>query len=288
MSAEGIYPRSKVFREHRDVIEGEANRLYEDFVHPANFETYVRGMFSLDEDGFALLTGEDKEDIKNFARHAFSRLTASSASSPRHQNLLEDGRVVEAANEGAFEGGHDLLHAAVAYARNAGKSLVPAFAKARDDRELYTGAEQDGEEIFVALFENFIGQMSFVPYFAKGGDPFLNFRDWYRGYNIPETQKRLREHLEFVDSDPAEYLARMFEEVDVAARGEGLNGGRSYMRETKDPAYYHFLKTICDDARSDAHDPLVRVKEFQHLIQPLLQRLRRENVAHPDSKSAQE
>lgn len=272
--------RSGPFREHKEVVEKKAGELYEEFIQPEKFDGNVKRMFALDDVELALLTEQDKKDVKNFARYAFKRLAASSLFSPLHQGLVESGKVEKVIDTGTSGKSHDLVHAIVAYARSNGKSLTPAYNKVIDREELHRGGETRGEEMFVDLFEHYDywkPQGKFL-YFARGGDPFLDFQDWYRVSSIwdkEEARQRLSEHVQFAQSDPPEYLARMHEELQRCAAWGAESAGAGHMRSIKDPAYYHFLKTICDYARSDNPDPLVRFKEFQHITGPLLEKLRK-------------
>ena len=268
-----------LYEANAKAIERETAALYKKFTDPTRWNERVARMFKLDEAQVALLDPQDIQDIKNFARYAFEALVTSALHAPRlkqhvgHSGRADIERIVKRGIETSFIE-HDLIHAAVAYARSGGASLRPAYHKlteAQDKGEAPRDPAIAREELIVHLFWR--GNEDWVfERVLQGADPIEAYKQVHFSFIPLQKEEQLKKLMRTHSMNPLELIARI-QEADLREELQLWYDPRS--AETRDdPVYNEILKNLYANARSEHPDPLIRFKEFKRIIEPLLIELR--------------
>lgn len=265
-----------------------AERLFKAFMtERGSPQESIRLMFSLTEKEVASLTSEEIEDVTIFARHATKRLAAGAATSPINHGLVRAGKL-----ESAFEmmppGAvyHDLLHAAVAWKCTQGRSLIPEFAKAKNTEAQFSNPSAVQEELMVGLFD----QHPFVQSAIVSNDLGETFAKYLRerlsSLSPKENKKRTTDFLALIaplehlkDQEPIKYYLGVYEALLPAAGIENpqeYSDGLKAAQQNRNPEYAGLFTSIFNDAKSEKPEPKHMLHEFQRMLAPLLERLRKE------------
>lgn len=249
MSLEGL--NSGPYRKYRAEIEGRSSIPTRD----ENFETQLKSMGGMFIDlhdfdhKFApedlVLTPEEETDIKNFMQYAQKRLEAGAITSPAYHRELIAGDTATPITDLTGSGGHDIMHAFVAWLASDGDSLIPAYFAGRKG---YV-ADKNGDyrarlqEAYVFLFSALNSQSSRVLNSSLESENSIEaaIAEWEKGESYRFSNKE-----------------------------EGL----AYLRENRLPQLESVMKHAYELKQSGESDPKLAVHEFQRLAAPLLERLR--------------
>ena len=252
--SEELYPNTKKVRDHMNLIEQNADRSVEYFEKEKKFKQQILSMFDARKNGainFELITPEEIQDIKNFIAHAAKRISAGAISSPAYHEEIMKGKPGGVLDKLAPDVliGHDSMHAMMAYLRTRGESLVPAYMKVENKKELFTykNLEANLEEAYVNTFSN-IGHIERI------------------SKNIRDEQGLSGEALVLATMETWEAGIRKNEGFDKA--------DPNYLRDNRWPEFVDIVRNVLRNYEQAEADPNIAIHEFQRILAPLLKRLR--------------
>lgn len=250
--SEETYPKTKTFRDHKNLIDQNVDRSVERF--EKKFKEQMYSMFDYKKEGrinFDLLTEQEIEDIRTFIAHASKRTSAGAIASPIFHKEVQRGKPSIALDEFAPSSnvGHDVMHSLMAYTRTRGESLVPAYMRATDKRELelYQDAAANLEEAYVVSFAELGGVEKMIR-------------------EIRDTQGLTGEEL---------VLAVMDRWEDNLTRTQGFKfSDPDYPRNNRLEDFVTVVRNLLHNMEQEEPDQNFEVHEFQRIARPLLERLR--------------
>lgn len=250
--SEELYPKTKIFRDHKNLIDQNASRSTERF--EKKFEQQMYSMFDYKKEGrinFDALTEQEVEDIHNFIAYASKRVAAGAVASPIFHKEVQRGKPGVALGEfaPASNVGHDTMHSLMAYARTGGESLVPAYMKATDKRELelYQDQAANLEEAYVVSF-------------AELGD-------------VERIIREVREHEGLEGEDLVRAVMERWEDNLTTTHGFKFSDP-NYPRDNRLEDFVTVVRNLLRNIDLEEPDQNFGVHEFQRIAHPLLERLR--------------
>jgi hypothetical protein len=244
------------------------------------FKEEVIAMFALEK----APSGDGVLDVKYFAEYAIPRLVVGSVYSPEsirahyaydHDYLYapenSSTRVFGHVQEGLL--GHDLFHATAAYVLSGGQSLVPEYTKQESNQAARSNLACIQEEIFAMVWDG-----KFPYDVLRLADTDLSFKTRFASYfkdSVEETRKEFSEFPNITENTFETFLSA-WEYFSLAKiNREKINDLIPQLSANRSPKYVAVMRNIFENSQSKNPDPNILLHEWQRVLLPLLERLRR-------------
>ncbi len=272
MSLERPNTGHSLYRQHKKGVEKHNKTLLAALDKYPDADAFIEAVFFYNKEQASLLKPQEKEDIFNFAKYAAKRLTAGAITSKVHEELIKRKEVTSALERGApvalIE--HDIVHAMVAFARNRGRSLTPAYLQVEDEVQQFEDPVANEEEMMVFLFQDTLVEKFLAELFRdQTSTPYGTPKDEIEG--LKNYEQNILQLQSLKEKNIIEYFMKVYQEYwKLRFNKKDVNLPQ---REPM-PEFHAVFKAMYENSQKKNTDPVIAAHEFLRIVQPLILRLR--------------
>lgn len=270
--------KNNLYLKHKEEVDSHTEKMMRNIMgwEGENLGHLLKNKFGLEE---SEVPEEAKQDVVHFANYAMKQLALGGLESSVYQHEVERGEIKQAMVGASGSGFHDVLHAAFAYQRTGGQSVIPAYLEVADRALQDADSTSTQEELLVQVFEGV--DSAFIGKLKETGDPL---QAYIASGVRPEALDRYKEFLPRIehlkDTAPMEYFFKAYEIYFVLSQPNASQNPHyieEYMDSVEQRPNREGLRLFSMRYQSEASengDKLWRLREFQQILEPLLARLR--------------